>query len=164
MVTGDDDLQFVPVQGVGLQALHRRQAQKATVHRAVDDPALDLIVEVAGNNFKLDVRVHLPEALEDTGQPLGGHAGEGGDLHQSAVHVLQPLYCLHERMVGGAQLFDLGQYRTAVRPTPPRLRLNSFTPSSFSSELMAWLMPDWVKFMASAALEKLPQETVFRKT
>jgi hypothetical protein len=44
------------------------------------------------------------------------------------------------------------------------LRLNSFTPSSFSSELMAWLMPDWVKFMASAALEKLPQETVFRNT
>lgn len=36
------------------------------------------------------------------------------------------------------------------------------TPSSFSSELMAWLMPDWVKLSASAALEKLPQETTFR--
>ena len=53
---------------------------------------------------------------------------------------------------------------SAVSTTPPRLRLNSFTPSSFSSELMAWLMPDWVKFIASAALEKLPQETVLRNT
>lgn len=53
MVTGDDDLQFVPMQGVGLQALHRRQTQKAAVHCSVDDPVLDLVIEIAGNYFKL---------------------------------------------------------------------------------------------------------------
>ena len=114
-VAGDNDLQFVTVQGVGLQPLHRRQTQKTAIHRAVDDPALDLVVEVAGDDLKLDVGVHLPEALEDAGQPLGGHAGEGGDFHQAAVHVLQPLHRLHEGMVGGAQLFDLGQHRPSVR-------------------------------------------------
>ena len=103
------------MQGVGLQALHRRQTQKAAVHRAVDDPALDLVIEVAGDDFELDVRVHLTEALENAGQPLGRYAGERGDLHQAAVHVLQPLHRLHERMVGGAQLFDLGQHCPSVR-------------------------------------------------
>ena len=115
VVTGDDDLQFVPMQGVGLQALHRRQTQKAAVHCSVDDPALDLIVEVTSDYLKLDVGVHLAEALEDAGQPLGRYAGEGGDLHKAAVHVLQPLHRLHQRVVGGAQLFDLGQHRPSVR-------------------------------------------------
>ena len=115
VVAGDDDLQFVPMQGVGLQALHRRQTQKATVHRAVDDPTLDLIVEIAGDHLKLNVGVDLPEALEDAGQPLGGHTGERGDLHQAAVHVLQPLHRLHQGVVGGAQLFDLGQHCPSVR-------------------------------------------------
>ena len=39
------------------QALHRRQPQETAGHRAVDDPALDLIVEVAGDYLKLDVGV-----------------------------------------------------------------------------------------------------------
>ena len=52
---------------------------------------------------------------------------------------------------------------SAVSTTPPRFRLRRVTPSSASRELMAWLMPDWVKFMASAALEKLPQAAVLRK-
>ena len=52
---------------------------------------------------------------------------------------------------------------SAVSTTPPRLRLRRVTPNSPSRELMAWLMPDWVKFIASAALEKLPQAAVFRK-
>ena len=115
VVTGDDDLQFVPMQGVGLQALHRRQTQKAAVHRAVDDPSLDLVIEIAGDDFKLDVGIYLTEALEDAGQPLGRYAGEGGDLHKAAVHVLQPLHRLHERMVGGAQLLNFGQHCPSVR-------------------------------------------------
>ena len=115
MVTGDDDLQFVPVQGVGLQTLHGRQPQEAAVHGAVDDPALDLVIEVAGDDFKFDIRVYLAEALEDAGQPLGGHAGECGDLHKAAIHILQALHRLHQGMVCGAQLLDLGQYRTAIR-------------------------------------------------
>ena len=115
VVTGDDDLQFVPMQSVGLQALHRRQPQETAVHRAVDDPSLDLVIEIAGNYFKLDVGIYLPEALEDAGQPLGGHAGERGDLHQAAVHVLQPLHRLHQGVVGGAQLLNFGQHRPSVR-------------------------------------------------
>ena len=51
---------------------------------------------------------------------------------------------------------------SAVSTTPPRLRLSSVTPSSSSSDCTAWLTPDWVKFMASAALEKLPQAAVLR--
>ena len=51
---------------------------------------------------------------------------------------------------------------SAVSTTPPRLRLSSVTPSSSSSDCTAWLTPDWVKFSACAALEKLPQAAVFR--
>ena len=51
---------------------------------------------------------------------------------------------------------------SAVSTTPPRLRLSSVTPSSFSSACTAWLTADWVKFISSAALEKLPHSTVFR--
>ena len=115
MVTGHNDLQLVPVQGVGLQVLHRRQPQKAAVHRAGDNPVLDLVVEIAGDHLKLDVGVQLAEAFQDPGQPLGRHAGKGGDLHQTAVHVLQALHRLHQGVVGGAQLLDLGQHRPAVR-------------------------------------------------
>ena len=51
---------------------------------------------------------------------------------------------------------------SAVSTTPPRFRLSSVTPSSFSSACTAWLTADWVKFISSAALEKLPHSTVFR--
>ena len=53
---------------------------------------------------------------------------------------------------------------SAVSTTPPRLRLRRVMPSSLSSDVMAWLMPDWVKFSASAALVKVPQETTFKNT
>ena len=53
---------------------------------------------------------------------------------------------------------------SAVSTTPPRLRLSSVMPSSLSSAVMAWLMPDWVKFSASAALVKVPQDTTFKNT
>ena len=46
--------------------------------------------------------------------------------------------------------------------TPERERTSSVTPSSSSSDCTAWLTPDWVKFSACAALEKLPQAAVFR--
>ena len=46
--------------------------------------------------------------------------------------------------------------------TPERERTSSVTPSSSSSEPMAWLTPDWVKFSSSAAREKLPHSTVLR--
>ena len=51
---------------------------------------------------------------------------------------------------------------SAVGVTPPWLRTSSVTPSSSSSEEMAWLTPDWVKFISRAAAVKLPFSTVFR--
>ena len=33
-----------------------------------------------------------------------------------------------------------------------------------SSDVMAWLMPDWVKLSASAALVNVPQDTTFKNT
>ena len=51
---------------------------------------------------------------------------------------------------------------SAVGVTPPWLRTSSVTPSSSSSEPMAWLTPDWVKFRARAAAVKLPSSTVLR--
>ena len=115
VVAGDDDLQLVPVQRVGLQALHRGQSQKAAVHRTLQDPLLHLLVEVAGDHVKLDAGVLSAKALENGRQPLGRHAGEGGDLDKTGIHAPQAGCRLHQRVVGGAQLFDLRQQRPAIR-------------------------------------------------
>ena len=103
------------MQGISLQVLGRRQAQKAAVHRAGEDPIFDLVIKIAGDHLKLDIGVEAAEALEDAGQPLGGHAGKGGHLYKAGVHALQALHGLHHGVVGGAELLDPGQQRTAVR-------------------------------------------------
>ena len=57
----------------------------------------------------------LAEALQDGGQPVDGHAGKGGHLHKTGVQPLQAGGGLHQRVVVGAQPFDLGQQRPAIR-------------------------------------------------
>ena len=42
------------------------------------------------------------------------HAGKGGDLHQTGVNALQAGGGLHQRVMSGAELFDLGQQGAAV--------------------------------------------------
>ena len=115
MVAGQDDLEHVLVQGVGMEALHGGQAQEAAVHGALQDPLLHLLVEVAGDHVKLDVGVDLAEALEDGGQPLGGDTGERGHLHKAGVHAPQAGGGLHQGAVGRAELLDLRQQGPPVR-------------------------------------------------
>ena len=115
MITGHDHLQLVPVQGIGLQTLHRRQSQKAAVHGALQDPLLDLVIEVSGDHLELDVGIPLAEALQDRGQPVNGHAGDSGHLHKARVHPLQAGGGLDQRVMGRAQRLDLGQQRPSVR-------------------------------------------------
>lgn len=53
---------------------------------------------------------------------------------------------------------------SAVRVTPPLLRISRFSPSSFSSAATVWLTPDCVMFSSSAARVKLPSWADFRNT
>ena len=46
---------------------------------------------------------------------MDGHAGKGGHLHKTGVQPLQAGGGLHQRVVVGAQPFDLGQQRPAIR-------------------------------------------------
>ena len=69
---------------------------------------------------------------------------------RSAADCISARWAAHSRSILGSRARP-----SAVSTTPPRLRLNSVTPSSSSSDCTAWLTPDWVKFSASAALGKL---------
>ena len=69
-------------------------------------------------------------------------------------------------MVGSAQILDLRQYGSAVR------RQHNAAPVAAEQRdaqlalqrCDGGLMPDWVKFSASAALVKVPQDTTFKNT
>ena len=64
-------------------------AEKGQVGGLVLQPLDDLLAD-ALHELNLDVRVPGPNPADDLGQPVGGHAGIGGDgdaAHQQAAHL-----------------------------------------------------------------------------
>ena len=114
---GDDDLPLILLQKPAVQILFRRggQADKAAVRLPVEYPVADLIVEVGGQQLKFDAGVQLLKCLENVGQPLFRHAGEGGDLHQTGFHPSQVGGPLFQLVLHGAHFLKIGHQRPAIR-------------------------------------------------
>ena len=103
------------MQRVDAQPLERRQTQEAAVRLAGDNPRLDLVIVIAREHLKLDVRIELTEALEDQRQPLSRDAGKGRNLDKARFHPLEVGRRLHKAVVLSTQTLDLRQEHAAVR-------------------------------------------------
>ena len=116
VIAGDDDLPLVPLQEPAVQIFLRRgrQADEAAVRLPLQHPVADLVVEVGGQQLKLDAGVVLLKRFEDVGQPLFRHAGECGHLHKTRLQSPQVGGPLLQLVLHGAHLLKIGHQLPAV--------------------------------------------------
>jgi len=84
VVRGEDGEKPVLHQGDAVTIVIKRSADKTDVNGTLSQPLLHVII-VTVEQFKFDTRIELLKTLDEFGQPVDGHAGEGTDAHGARV-------------------------------------------------------------------------------
>ena len=103
--------QLVSKKGVGFQPRPRGQSQKAAVCLTLPQQILHLRELPVAYQVKLNTRVAAEELLHDSGQPVDGHAGEGGHPQGSPGQAVELRHLLLQLPARIAHRLNIGQQR-----------------------------------------------------